>query len=54
MNISRRSLLKVALGTPMGAWSLTYAATAAPHTDQVRITNIKTMGLDNVGVYKPA
>ena len=49
MNLSRRSLLKVALGTPMGAWLMNYAATAAPHTGQVKITNIKTMGLDNVG-----
>jgi L-alanine-DL-glutamate epimerase-like enolase superfamily enzyme len=49
MNISRRRLLKVALATPAGAWFMNYAATAAPHTDQVKITNIKTMGLDNVG-----
>ncbi len=49
MNLSRRSLLKIALGTPMGAWLMNYGATAAPHTGQVKITNIKTMGLDNVG-----
>ncbi len=49
MTLSRRSLLKVALGTPMGAWFMNYGATAAPHTGQVKITNIKTMGLDNVG-----
>jgi L-alanine-DL-glutamate epimerase-like enolase superfamily enzyme len=28
---------------------MNYAATAAPQTGQVKITNIKTMGLDNVG-----
>ena len=49
MNLSRRSLLKVALGMPAGAWFMNYAAAAAPHTDLVKITNIKTMGLDNVG-----
>ena len=49
MNLSRRSLLKIALGTPTGAWLMNYGATAAPHTGQVKITNIKTMGLDNVG-----
>ena len=49
MILSRRSLLKVALGMPAGAWFTKFAAIAAPHTDQVKITNIKTMGLDNVG-----
>jgi L-alanine-DL-glutamate epimerase-like enolase superfamily enzyme len=49
MNLSRRSLLKIALGTPTGAWLMNCGATAAPHTGQVKITNIKTMGLDNVG-----
>ena len=49
MNLSRRSLLKVALGMPTCAWLMNYRATAAPHTGQVKITNIKTMGLDNVG-----
>jgi L-alanine-DL-glutamate epimerase-like enolase superfamily enzyme len=28
---------------------MNYAATAAPQTGQVKITNIKTMGLENVG-----
>src|SRR5436190_9964614 len=49
MNISRRSLLKVAIGMPTAAWLLNYCATAAPPTGQVKITRIKTMGLDNVG-----
>ncbi len=48
MNLSRRSLLKVALGMPTCAWLMNYRAIAAPHTDQVKITNIKIMGLDNV------
>src|SRR5438552_17812875 len=49
MNISRRSLLKVAIGMPTAAWLLNYCAMAAPHIGQVKITKIKTMGLDNVG-----
>ena len=49
MNLSRRSLLKVALGMPAGAWFMNYAAIASPHTDQVKITNIKVMGINNVG-----
>ena len=48
MNLSRRSLLKAALGMPTAAWLLNYRAIAAPHTGQVKITKIKTMGLDNV------
>src|SRR5882724_1659752 len=49
MKLSRRSLLKAALGTPAAAWLLSYRAIAAPHTGQVKITKIKTLGLDNVG-----
>src|ERR1700704_5448768 len=49
MNLSRRSLLKIALQTPTAAWLLNYRDTAAPHTGQVKITSIKTMGLDNLG-----
>jgi hypothetical protein len=49
MKLSRRSLLKVALGMPAGAWRMNYAAAAAPQSGQVKITNIKAMGLDNVG-----
>jgi L-alanine-DL-glutamate epimerase-like enolase superfamily enzyme len=49
MNLSRRSLLKAALGMPAATWLLNYSALAAPHTGQVKITKIKTMGLDNVG-----
>lgn len=49
MNISRRSLLKAAVALPAAGWLLNYRAVAAPHTGQVKITKIKTMGLDNVG-----
>lgn len=49
MNLSRRSLLKIALGAPTAAWLLNYRPTSAPHTGEVKITKIKTMGLDNVG-----
>ena len=48
MNVSRRSLLKVALGMPAAGSLLNYSALAAPYTGQVKITKIKTMGLDNV------
>jgi hypothetical protein len=49
MNLSRRNLLKAAVGMPAAAWPLNYRAAAAPHADQVKITKIKTMGLDNLG-----
>ncbi|MEP7362893.1 MAG: mandelate racemase/muconate lactonizing enzyme family protein [Acidobacteriota bacterium] len=49
MSVSRRSLLKTALGMPAAAWLLNYRTLAAPFTGQVKITKIKTMGLDNVG-----
>ena len=49
MDLSRRTLLKVALGMPASACFLNYRAMAAPFTGQVKITKIKTMGLDNVG-----
>jgi L-alanine-DL-glutamate epimerase-like enolase superfamily enzyme len=49
MTLSRRSLLKAAIGVPAASWLLGYHALAAPHTGQVKITKIKTMGLDNVG-----
>lgn len=48
MNLSRRGLLKAAVGMPAAAWLLNYRALAAPFTGQVKITKIKTMGLDNV------
>src|SRR3954467_11333376 len=49
MNLSRRSLLKVALVAPAGTWLMNYRAAVASHTGQVKITKIKTMGLDNLG-----
>ena len=49
MNVSRRTLLKMALGMPASAWLLNYRAIAAPHAGQLKITKIKTMGLDNLG-----
>lgn len=49
MTISRRSLLKAALGMPAAAWVLNYRTIAAPHAGQVKITKIKTMGLDSLG-----
>ena len=48
MNLSRRSWLRTALTMPAAAWLLDYRAAAAPHTGQVKITKIRTMGLDNV------
>jgi L-alanine-DL-glutamate epimerase-like enolase superfamily enzyme len=49
MNLSRRTLLKGAFGLPTAAWLLNYRAAADAHTGQVKITKIKTMGLNNVG-----
>ena len=49
MNLSRRSVLKAAFGIPTAGSLLTYRALAAPHTGQVKITQIETMVLDNVG-----
>ena len=49
MNLSRRTLLKAALGMPAAPWVLNYRAAAAPFSGQVKIARIKTMGLDNVG-----
>jgi hypothetical protein len=49
MKLSRRNLLNAALGMRAATWLLSYCATAAPHAGQVKITKIKTMGLDNLG-----
>jgi L-alanine-DL-glutamate epimerase-like enolase superfamily enzyme len=49
MNISRRNLLKALVGMPAAGGLLNYRALAAPYASQVKITKIKTMGLDNVG-----
>ena len=49
MNLSRRTLLKSAIGMPAASWLLNYRAMAAPHTGDVKITKIKTMGLTTLG-----
>ena len=49
MKLSRRNLLKAALGMPSATWIMNYRAAAAPHAGQVKVTKIKTMGLDNLG-----
>src|SRR5438270_2566179 len=49
MNLSRRSLLKAALGMRTAAWLFNYRAIAGPHTGEVKITRIQIMGLDNLG-----
>ena len=48
MTTSRRSLLKAALGMPAAAWMANLRVLAAPVSQMVKITAIKTMGLDNV------
>lgn len=49
LTLTRRSLLQGALGLPAAGWLLNYRALAAPFAGLVKITKIKTMGLDNVG-----
>src|SRR6266478_9865842 len=49
MKLSRRNLLKYALGMPAASWLTNFRALAAPASKMVKITAIKTMGLDNVG-----
>ena len=48
MNLSRRTMLKAALGMPAFSALLNFRVIAAPFTGQVKITKIKTMGLDNL------
>jgi len=43
---TRRQLLRSALALPAGTWLTRYAAWAAPHAGQVKITAIKAMQLD--------
>jgi len=47
--LTRRELLKCALAIPAAAWLTNFRALAAPVSKMVKITGIKTMGLDNVG-----
>lgn len=49
MKVSRRHLLKIAAGLPAAPWLLHFKALAAPYTKLVKITAIKTLGLDNTG-----
>src|SRR5271169_689713 len=49
MNVTRRDLLKCAFAMPSAAWLASFRALAAPASKMVKITAIKTMGLDNVG-----
>jgi hypothetical protein len=49
MDLNRRDLLKYALGLPTASWLTHFRALAAPASKTVKITAIKTMGLDNVG-----
>src|SRR5579863_6791447 len=48
-NLTRRNLLKCALAMPAAAWLTNFRALAAPTSKIVKITAIKTMGLDNLG-----
>src|SRR3984893_18796989 len=49
MDLTRRDLLKYALGMPAASWLTNFRALAAPASKMVKLTAIKTMGLDNVG-----
>ncbi len=49
MGLSRRTLLKMALALPAAEWLVRYRALAARTAGMVKITAIKTMGLDNLG-----
>ena len=49
MEISRRRLVKMALSLSAAPWLLHFQSLAAPFTKMVKITDIKTLGLDNTG-----
>jgi L-alanine-DL-glutamate epimerase-like enolase superfamily enzyme len=49
MKLDRRNLLRMALALPTTPWLLNFRALAAPSTKMVKITGIKTLGLDNLG-----
>ena len=44
--MSRRALLRAAVGFPFGAWMSRYQAIAAPYEGEVKVTAIKAMALD--------
>src|SRR5260370_20357024 len=45
---TRRSLLRLAMALPAGAFLQRYKALAAPHQGKVKITAIKAMALKNI------
>ena len=47
-NMTRRSLLRLALALPAGSFMQRYKALAAPHLGKVKITAIKAMALQNI------
>jgi L-alanine-DL-glutamate epimerase-like enolase superfamily enzyme len=49
MNWTRRDLLRAALAMPAASFFGHYRALAESHANAVKITGIKTMGLDNLG-----
>jgi L-alanine-DL-glutamate epimerase-like enolase superfamily enzyme len=49
MKITRRHLVKTALSLSAAPWLMQFKALADPFTKMVKITNIKTLGLDNTG-----
>ncbi len=49
MGLNRRQLLKMAMAASASPWALNFQAMAAPFTKIVKITDVKTMGLDNLG-----
>jgi L-alanine-DL-glutamate epimerase-like enolase superfamily enzyme len=49
MKITRRHLVKMALRLSAAPWLMQFKALAAPSTRMVKITDIKTLGLDNTG-----
>src|SRR5271154_1851793 len=48
MNWNRRDFLKAAMLLPAGLYLEKFQAWAAPHVGMLKITAIKTLGLDNV------
>jgi L-alanine-DL-glutamate epimerase-like enolase superfamily enzyme len=49
MKITRRHLVKTALSLSAAPWLMQFKALADPFTKMVKITSIKTLGLDNTG-----
>jgi L-alanine-DL-glutamate epimerase-like enolase superfamily enzyme len=49
MKVNRRDLIKMALALSTAPWMMKFKALAAPYTKLVKITDVKTLGLDNTG-----